>query len=176
MLKSELRRKRESVIISSLNKLGVVDVKVIKQLNVAGLGSTGDRNVLRVMNRMVDDGLLESMKKEIKLYCVKGRGFGHWEHRLMLNKFLAMKCLYGKAKIEPRIKIGSDEFRPDFIVPIKDHPKTEKDWCFYEVDRRQKKHVNLEKIERYKRLGLRFEVVCNEDRVYMWKGCVVHTI
>lgn len=176
MRKSELRRIREGKIISSLNKLGVADIRLIKRLNISNLGITSDRNVLRVMNRMVDDGLLDSVRKEIKLYAIKGRGFGHYEHRMMMNEFLVYKGLFYKAKIEPKIKLGGDIFKPDFIVPRVDNPKNEQDWTFYEVDRRQKKKANMLKIERYKRLGLHFEVVCKPERNYMWKDCIINNM
>ena len=176
MKKSELRKMREKEIISLLNKLKIVDVEIIKRVNVSNLGHTSDRNVLRVLNKMVDDGFLDSIRKENKLYAIKGYGFGHYEHRLMMNKFIVRKGYLNKVKIEPKIKIGVDEFRPDFIVPIVNRPKTEKDWCFYEVDRKQKKKANINKIERYRRLGLKFEVVCGVERNYMWKGCIINNV
>lgn len=176
MRKSEKRKIREQKIISSLNKLGVADVEIIKRLNIDGLGNTSDRNVLRVLNRMVDDGLLDTKRKEVKLFTIHGRGFGNYEHRLMMNRFLVRKGLFYKARIEPKIKIGSEVFQPDFIVPFKNGILKPEDFIYYEVDRKQKKKANLQKIERYKRLGLKFEVICTSDRSYMWKDCVIHEV
>lgn len=176
MRKSEIRRQREQEIISSLNKLGIADVEIVKRLNISNLGETSDRNVLRVLNKMVDDGLLDCMRKDIKLFTIKGKGFGHYEHRLLMNRFLVRKGLFHKARIEPKIKIGNDSFQPDFIVPMKDGILTAKDYIYYEVDRRQKRKANMLKIDRYNRLGLKFEIVCPSDRTYMWKGCVIHEI
>lgn len=176
MKKSEIRKLREMEIIQLLNKLGVADVEIMKRLNVSGLGKTTNRNVLRVLNKMVDDGLLDSMRREIKIFSVAGRGFGHWEHRLLMNKFIVRKGYFHKARIEKKVKINHEVFVPDFYVPLVVHPGSPADFVFYEVDRRQKKKANDKKIERYKRLGLKFEVVCSAERKYMWKGCVVNVV
>lgn len=176
MLKSEIRKKREQEIILSLNKLGIMTCDMFMKLNISGLGESSKRNTLRVLNRMVKDGFLDEKRKDVKMFVVKGRGFGYYEHDLMRNKFIINKGMYKRVRIEPNIKIGNDQFRPDFIYPIVNNAKTEKDWCFYEVDRTQKMKVNYEKIERYKRLGLRFEVICPSHRIQLWKGCVVHEI
>lgn len=176
MLKSKIRKLREQEIISLLNKLRVVDVEMIQNVNVSNLGNTSRRNVLRVLNEMVKDGLLDTIRSEVKLYSVKGRGFGHLEHTLMMNRFLIKNGLFHKARIEPKIKINDIEFIPDFIVPKVDNPKNQYDWVFYEVDRKQKKRANILKIERYKEMGLTFEVVCSPERNYMWNGCKINNI
>lgn len=176
MLKSEIRKEREAKILSRLNKLGVSGVWELMTLNVSGLGEGGRRNALRILNEMEEKGLVDSTRKEIKIYCVKGRGFGHWEHRMMMNKFLIKKGIFDKAKIEPTVTINGKEFRPDFMIPRKHDAKSAADYVYYEVDRRQKKKANLEKMQRYKELGLRFEVVCSPERVNMWRGCVIHEL
>ncbi|QBP06973.1 hypothetical protein [Virgibacillus phage Mimir87] len=176
MLKSEIRKEREARILSRLNKLGVSSVWELMRLNAGGLGEGGRRNALRVLNEMEEKELVISMRKEIKIYCVTGRGFGHWEHRMMMNKFLIKKGLFDKAIIEPKIKINDIEFRPDFMIPMIPDPKNANDWLFYEVDRKQKKKANLEKIKRYRDFGLKFEVVCSPERSYMWKGFVINEI
>ncbi|APC48943.1 hypothetical protein BME96_12395 [Virgibacillus halodenitrificans] len=176
MLKSEIRKEREARILSRLNKLGVASAWELMRLNAGGLGEGGRRNALRILNEMTEKGLLECSRKEIKIFCVAGRGFGHWEHRMMMNKFLIIRGLFDKAKIEPTVTINGKEFRPDFMVPRVSDPKTANDYVYYEVDRKQKKKANLEKIQRYKELGLRFEIICSPERVRMWKGCVVHEI
>ncbi|WP_200415926.1 hypothetical protein [Virgibacillus salexigens] len=176
MLKSEIRKEREAQILSRLNKLGVSGVWELMALNAGGLGSGGRRNAHRVLSEMEEKDLINSTRKEIKIFCVAGRGFGHWEHRMMMNKFLIKKGLFDKAKIEPQVKINGQEFRPDFMIPLVNNPKTAKEWAYFEVDRKQKKKANLEKIQRYKEFGLRLEVVCTPERASMWKGCVIHEI
>src|SRR5699024_5477684 len=176
MLKSEIRKEREARILSKLNKLGVASVWELMRLNAGGLGEGGRRNALRVLNEMEEKQLVSSMRKEFKIYCIYGRGFGHWEHRLMMNKFLIKKHLFDKAVIEPKIKINGTDFRPDFIIPKKSEPQTANDWLFFEVDRRQKKKANIEKIKRYKEFGLKFEVVCTPERAGMWRGCVINEV
>ncbi len=176
MLKSEIRKEREARILSRLNKLGVSSVWELMRLNAGGLAEGGRRNALRVLNEMEEKELVASMRKEIKIYCVTGRGFGHWEHRMMMNKFLIKKGLFDKAIIEPKIKINDIEFRPDFIIAKTPDPKTATDYVYFEVDRKQKKKANLEKIERYKKFGLKFEVICSMERVSMWKGCVINEV
>ena len=167
---------RERKIVSLLDKLKVVDVELFMMCNVDGLGNTSRRNVLRVLNRMVEDGILDEKRIDVKMYCLKGVGFGYWEHRLLMNKFIVGNGLLNRVRIEPLVSVKGVEFRPDFIVPIVSKPQGLGDWKFYEVDRRQKRKVNHEKIERYKRLGLKFEVVCERDRNYMWKGCVINNV
>lgn len=176
MLKSEIRKEREARILSKLNKLGVASVWELMRLNAGGLGEGGRRNALRVLNEMEEKQLVSSMRKEFKIYCIYGRGFGHWEHRLMMNKFLIKKHLFDKAVIEPKIKINGTDFRPDFIIPKKSEPQTANDWLFFEVDRKQKKKANIEKIKRYKEFGLKFEVVCTPERAGMWRGCVINEV
>lgn len=176
MLKSEIRKEREARILSRLNKLGVASVWELMRLNVGGLGESGRRNALRVLNEMEEKGLVDSVRKEIKIFCVKDRGFGHWEHRMMMNKFLIKKGLFDKAKIEPNIKINGIDFRPDFIIPRTPNPKEANDWLYFEVDRKQKKKANLEKIQRYREFGLKFEVVCSPERSNQWKGCVINEV
>lgn len=174
MLRSEIRKQREAKILSQLAKLGISSVYELMKLNAGNLGHGGRMNALRVLNEMENKGLVDSVQKERKLFCVKGRGFGHWEHRLMMNKFLIKKGLLHKAKIEPTITLNGIKFRPDFVIPIKNDPTKPTDYIYYEVDNRQKKKVNMDKIERYKKLNLRFEVVCTAERKNMWKGCVIH--
>ncbi|WP_139343319.1 hypothetical protein [Virgibacillus siamensis] len=123
---------------------------------------------------MEERGLVDSVKKEQKIFCVKGRGFGHWEHRMMINKFLIKNGLLHKAKIEPTITVKGIVFKPDFVIPITDDPKNQHDYIYYEVDRKQKKKANMDKIERYKKLNLQFEVICTPERKNMWKGCKIH--
>lgn len=176
MLKSEIRKEREAQILSRLNKLGVSGVWELMRLNVGGLGEGGRRNALRILNEMEEKGLVDSFRRELKIFCVSGRGFGHWEHRMMINKFLIKKGLFDKAKIEPQVTINGKEFRPDFIIPLVTNPQTAKEWAYYEVDRKQKRKANQDKTQRYKELGLRLEVVCTPERVNMWKGCVIHEI
>ncbi|GGJ48372.1 hypothetical protein [Virgibacillus salexigens] len=176
MLKSEIRKEREAQILSRLNKLGVSGVWELMRLDVSNLGKSGRHNALRVLNGMEKKGLVDSMTKEVKIFCVAGRGFGHWEHRMMMNKFLIKKGLFEKAKIEPQVKINGQDFRPDFMIPLVNNPKTAKEWAYFEVDRKQKRKANLEKIQRYKEFGLRLEVVCTPERASMWKGCVIHEI
>ena len=176
MLKSEIRKSREAKILSRLNKLGVASVWELIRLNAGGLGNGGRRNAFRVLNEMEQKGLVDSMRKEIKLFCVKGRGFGHWEHRIMMNRFLIKKGLFDKAIIEPNIKINGMEFRPDFIIPCVPNPETAADYIYYEVDRKQKKKANLEKVQRYKDLKLKFEVICTPERVSHWKGSVINEV
>lgn len=94
----------------------------------------------------------------------------------MMNRFLCKHNLVNIAKIEPTITIENEEFRPDFIVPKTNNPKFADDWKYYEVDRTQKKSVNMQKVKRYKDLGLQFEIVCGVERVYMWKEYVYHVI
>ena len=176
MLKSEIRKAREAKILSRLNKLGVASVWELMRLNAGGLGNGGRRNALRVLNEMEQKGLVDSMRKELKLFCIKDRGFGHWEHRLMMNRFLIKKGLFDKAIIEPNIKINGIEFRPDFIIPKVHDAKSATDYIYFEVDRRQKKKANLEKIQRYKEYKLKFEIVCTPERAYIWKGCVINEV
>ena len=176
MLRSEVRKEREAKILSKLDKLGISSTYELIKLDAGGLGRGGRRNALRVLNEMEIKGLVDYTRKEFKLFCVKGRGFGHWEHRMMMNKFLIKKGLFYKAHIEPTVTINKIEFRPDFIVPIHPEPQTPKDYIFYEVDRRQKKKANMEKIKRYKEFGLKFEVVCTAERVSMWKNCVINEV
>lgn len=169
MLVSEKRRLRESEILLCLNKLRVVDVGVLMKLDVGDLGKGSKRNVLRVMNEMVRDGLIKEVRKEVKLfYDADMRGLGNWEHTLMRNRFIAEKGrrFYEDVKIEPRVMLRGKEVRPDMLY----------DGIFYEVDRTQKMKINKEKIERYMRGGVKFEVICGPDRVRLWKGHVYHVV
>jgi len=63
----------------------------------------------------------------------------------------------------------------DFVMPLVRHPHRPEDYIYFEVDRLQKKKTNHVKISRYKRLGLKVEIVCRTERVYIWKGIVYHT-
>lgn len=169
MLVSEKRRLREAEILSCLNKLKVVDVRVLMKLNVGDLGKGSKRNCLRVMNEMVRDGLVRSVRKEVKLfYDVEMRGIGNWEHTLMRNRFIAEKGrrFYEEVKIEPRVILKGKEVRPDMLC----------NEIFYEVDRTQKMKVNREKIRRYIDGGVKFEIVCGQDRINLWKGYVYNIV
>lgn len=172
----ERHRKRQGIILSYLNKLGILDIDMIMKLNIDGLGDTTKRNVLRVMQNLEERGLIKSVRKEVKLFMLIDRKYSHIEHRLMMNRFICNNGYYHTVKLEPLIKISGEEFRPDFVVPKIDNPKLATDWKYFEVDRTQKKNVNMQKAKRYKDLGLQFEVVCGIERVYMWKGFVYHVV
>lgn len=145
-------------------------------MKVSGFHSTSKRNVLRVMKRMEDEGYLKSQRKEFKVWCLKGDRFGNVEHRLMMNKFICQNGWYRKAIIEPDLNLGGFKFRPDFMIPMVEDAKKPTDFRFFEVDRTQKMNVNKKKIERYQRLGLRFEFICPAYNVERYKGYVYHVI
>lgn len=172
----EKRKKRIGMILSYLNKLGVMDVDMIMKMNIDGLGDTGKRNVLRVMQRLEDDGYIKSVRKERKLYMLKDNVYKNVNHRLMMNRFLVNHGYVNVVKIEPKMIVNGVKFQPDFIIPKVSNPKKASDWRYFEVDRTQKKKVNMDKVKRYKDLGLNFEIVCGVERVYMWKGYVYHVV
>lgn len=173
---SKKHRERTGMILSYLNKLGVMDVDMIQLLDIDGLGKTGKRNVLRIMQGLEEMGYIQSMRKDVKLFMLVDSKFTHIEHRLMMNRYLCKNGLVGKARIEPKVKVNDVEFRPDFMIPKNDNAKSATDWRYFEVDRTQKRVVNMQKVQRYKDLGLQFEIVCGVERVYMWKGFVYHVV
>lgn len=174
MLIYEKRRKREQQILHFLDKMKVMDVRLLKKANVSNLGRTSDRNVLRVMQSMEEKGLVKSQRKEVKLWYMDK--LGQWEHRLMMNHFIVDKGLLNRAIIEPKISVKGETFRPDFMIQVGSGLNSSKDYVFYEVDRTQKRKVNEDKISRYKRLGLKFEFICYEERKHMFKHCVYHIV
>lgn len=169
-------KKRQGIILSYLSKIRVLDVEMIMQLDIDGLGKTGKRNILRVMQSLEDKGLVKSVRKEVKLFFLPDGKLTYLEHRLLMNRYLCKNGLVNVARIEPNVKVNGVEFRPDFMIPKVPDPKEAKDWKFFEVDRTQKKSVNIQKVKRYKELGLQFEIVCGMERAYMWKGYVYHVV
>lgn len=170
------QKNRVAKILSYLNKFGVLDVEMIQRLNIDGLGNTTKRNVLRVMDNLEKDGYIKSKRHYVKLFMLTDYTITHLDHRLMMNRFIIKNGYAKKAIIEPNVKINGESFRPDFMIPKVDEPKLASDWKYFEVDRKQKKKTNMQKIQRYKDYGLQFEVVCGIERTYMWKGYVYHVL
>lgn len=164
------------MILSFMNDLGVVDVRLLKAANIDGLGNTSNRNILRVIRRLEEEKLVKSMRKEIKLFTTSDGTFHHWEHHLLRNRFIVDKGIWKQVIIEPKVTVKGETFIPDFVLPLVPHPHRAEDYIYFEVDRLQKKKTNHEKIARYKRLGLKVEIVCRPERVYIWKGSVYHTV
>ncbi len=173
---SSQRKNRISKILLNLNKLGILDVEMIQKLNIDGLGNTSKRNVLRVMHDLEKEGYIKSIRNEVKLFTLPDQKITHLEHRLMMNRFIVNNGYVNIAQIEPSVKINGETFKPDFMIPKIKEPKKATDWKYFEVDRKQKKKTNMEKIQRYKNFGLQFEVVCGIERSYMWKGYVYHIV
>lgn len=160
--------KRVDDICMKLDKFDVLTIKQLRNINAGDLGNTGDRNILRVMERLVKEGYVEKKRYGFNLYALRGRGFGNWEHKFMRNEYLIWKGVWNKARVEvPIIWKGREYLRADAHWVENGRDK------FLEVDRRQKKKVNLEKIRKYKEIGAQFEVLTYRSRGRMWQGCVV---
>lgn len=52
------------MILSFMNDLGVVDVRLLKAANIDGLGNTSNRNILRVIRRLEEEKLLNPCAKK----------------------------------------------------------------------------------------------------------------
>lgn len=168
MLKSEIRRVREQEILSKLDKFGILTVDHLRKMNVAGLGKSGRRNCLRILNEMESKGLVRSKKVGMKLFAVNGKGFGHWEHTLLRNDFLVREGHWRNCKIEVPVKRnGKVELVADAVI--------RGDICV-EVDRMQKRSVNREKVKKYQELGVKVMAVCYRSRVDHWKGVPVSVV
>lgn len=161
---SERRKRREVAILTALNKLGVANVEQLMKLNAGGLGNGGRRNALRVLSEMENDGFIDSKRVGVKLFCVKGRGFGQWEHKLLRNDFVIWKGIFDKCRYEAKLK------RNDVVRIVADVGvwSEQEGWTFYEIDRLQKKKTNLEKLKVYNDLGAleRLVVVCYKERAH----------
>lgn len=163
--KTEMRRIRENQILSQLDKFGVMTVDHFQKMNIAGFGSSGKRNVLRVLGEMEKDGLIYSKHVGKKLFSTS-RNFGYWEHRLLLIDFIVFKGYWKNCHIErPLMSKGVEVIKPDCIITEGDR------MLCIEVDRRQKKVTNLQKVKRYKELGLQLVVVCYKDRSDHFPNC-----
>ena len=173
---SKQNKNRIAKILSHLNSLGVLDVEMIQQLNIDGLGETTKRNVLRVMDNLEKEGYIKSIRHGVKLFMLPDYKLTYIDHRLMINRFIVNNGYNKVARIEPTVKINGEQFKPDFMIPKVQNPKLATDWKYFEVDRKQKKKTNMQKIQRYKDFGLQFEVVCGIERTYMWKGYVYHVV
>lgn len=165
--KTELRRLRELEILTQLAKFGILTVSQMQGLNVAGFGSSGRRNVLRVLREMEEDGHIVSKHVGKKLFAMPGSRFGLWEHRELLVDFLLWKGWADNCHVErPIMHNGVEVIRPDAVVT------TSNGLLCIEVDRRQKLSVNKQKVLTYKELGLRMIAVCYRGRGHHFEGCV----
>lgn len=166
MTVSEIRKLRELEITSKLAEMGVATASQLRRLKVGGLERGGDRNALRVLGQMEKDGFLESRRYGVKVFGVRGGGFGFWEHHLWRNEFLIWKGwgLKGQEiRFEVPIKVrGVEVLRAD-VGRLEDGL-----WTFLEVDRTQKPGGIREKVARYKELGLKLVVFCPKIRGKYW--------
>lgn len=172
MLVSEKRKRRELEIISKLDKLQIAHVGQLMALNAGGLGEASRRNALRVLREMERDGYLDSKRIGVKLFRVRGGNDnfhgGMWEHTLLRNDFAIWmgREFFENCRFEVPIRAkGKEILRADIGI------LQGGEWIFYEIDRRQSKRANIQKIEKYKKLNLDFRVVCYRHRVGMWTGC-----
>lgn len=154
-----------------MGKFGVMSSHQVWRSGVAGLRGGGVRNTLRVLREMELDGLVVSERYACKVWAVGGGGFGHWEHALVRNDFLLWKGWLWDCDIEVPVRKGGE------VVLVADAAvRLNGDWLFIEVDRRQKKKANLEKVRTYGSLGVKFCVVCYRSRGGHFPGCVKYYI
>lgn len=159
-------------IISKLEKGKILTAEQLLRMDAGGLrsGGGGKKNVLRVMREMEADGLVSSKRVGTKLFGEVGSRFGFWEHTLMRNDFLIDKGWFDVCQMEMPIRRnggGGVVVRCDAGVNIMGQ------WHFIEVDRRQEKRANIQKIEKYKELedgGVDFElwIICYSERKRFW--------
>jgi len=170
MLKSEIRRRRELEIISKLDKGGIMTIDQLRAIDAGGLGAGGRHNALRVLREMEDSGMVASKRVGMKLFSSDIRSrFGFWEHTLMRNDFLIERDWFDICRMEIPIRVGGEiVLRADAGVFLNG------EWLFIEVDRRQSRKANIQKIEKYKELKLNFMVVCYKERAGHFRGCMLH--
>lgn len=168
MQKSELRKRRELEILRVIEKGQIMTAAQLRKLNVGRLGESSYRNTLRVLREMENDGHLMSKHVGMKLFSVNDGGrFGFWEHVLVRNDFLIWKGWFHSAFVERPLIVDDVEIcRPDAIVVVNGEPL-----CI-EVDRRQKKRTNIQKMEKYLEHNVKVGVVGYRTRLKEWPGNV----
>lgn len=150
-----------------MEKFGILTVDQMRKMNVGGFGESGRRNALRVLGEMEAYGLIISKHVGKKLFALPGSRFGFWEHKEILVNYLIWKGYWKECRIEYPLMDGKKEIiRPDAIVG------DPKDFTCIEVDRRQSKQANLQKIKIYEEYGIKFKVVCYRSRAGHFPGCV----
>lgn len=164
LIKSEIRRRREDRIVTQLDKLGVATVEQLRA--VTDLGRGGRANALRVLREMERDGFIVSKHVGVKLFSSDLRSrFGFWEHILMRNDFLIDRGWFEFARMEVPIRKGDEVvLRADAGIFLNGK------WKFIEIDRRQSRRANIQKIEKYKELNLDVVFVCYEERKGHFEG------
>lgn len=165
MLVSERRKRRELDITSKLAKGRIMTGQQLWEVDAGGLRSGGGkvRNCMRVLREMEREGKVFSKRMNVKLFSLDNK-FGFWEHQLMLNDFLISRGWFDLCRMEVPIKRdGEIVLRADAGIFLNG------EWFMIEVDRTQKKKVNLEKIGKYKELDIKFGVVCYPEREAFWK-------